>query len=89
MHRKDKNKTQKQFPKNIQIMCRLSLMAFFPPLIVNTDVAEGYKYFSLISWWALPAVSIVGFGPEGKTRINTFDSFVFSVLRDFVDFDNF
>lgn len=31
MHRKDKNKTQKRFPKNIQIMCRLSLMAFFSP----------------------------------------------------------
>lgn len=89
MHRKDKNKTQKRFPKNIQIMCRLSLMAFFSPLIVNTDVAEGYKYFLLISWWALPAVSALGFGPEGKTRINTSDSFVLSVLRDIVDFDNF
>lgn len=64
-------------------------MAFFSPLIVNTDVAEGYKYFSLISWWALIAVSILGFGPEGKKRINTSDSFVFSVLRDFVDFDDF
>lgn len=86
MHRKDKNKTQKQFPKNIQIMCRLSLMAFFFPLIVNTDVAESYKYFSLISWWTLPAVSTLVFGPEGKTRINIFDSFVFSVLRDFDKF---
>lgn len=62
---------------------------FFFPLIVNTDVAEGYKYFSLISWWALSAASTLGFGPEGKTRINTFDSFVFSVLRDFVDFGKF
>lgn len=62
---------------------------FFFPLIVNTDVAEGYKYFSLISWWALPAVSTLGFGPDSKTRINTSDSFVFSVLRDLVDFDNF
>lgn len=59
---------------------------FFFQLIVNTDVAEGYKFFSLISWWALPAIITLGFGPEGKTRIN---SFVFSVLRDFVDFDNF
>lgn len=62
---------------------------FFFQLIVNTDVAEGYKSFSLISWWALPAISTFGFGPEGKTRINTSDSFVFSVLRDFVDLDNF
>lgn len=62
---------------------------FFFPLIVNTDATEGYKYFSLISWWALPAVSTLEFGPEGKTGINTFDSFVFSVLRDFVDFDKF
>lgn len=64
-------------------------MAFFFPLIVNTDVAEGYKYFSLILWWALPAVSTLGFGLDSKTRINTSDSFVFSVLRDLVDFDNF
>lgn len=62
---------------------------FFFQLIVNIDVAEDYKFFSLISWWALPAISTLGFGPEGKTIIRTSDSLVLSVLRDFVDLDNF
>lgn len=81
-----KTKHKSNSPKIYKLCADWVWWLFFFPLIVNTDVAENYKYFSLISWWTLPAVSTLVFGPEGKTRINTFDSFVFSVLRDFDKF---